>query len=452
MCIEESQMDWWGCKHLRFLGFSLNSLTCKCLALVVIALALRAALFPTFSGFGSIEQSDLLVIHNLSFSLNSEFGVRRFKFLEVPQIVWGLNNQKIAFARACLTARMLNRTLLMPSLSASLFYKEIDLLQPIPFDKVFQFERFNSLCNGFIQLSRYSDIVNRTDVLELQKGSGRKWTVERDLDQLRQFGNDPYDGYETIRVVGKNPFLWHDHWPVKDYAKVFECLVLVDEISKEADRVVSKIREIGREMRSKIGSSQDGVVSGTALLQPVPYVAVHMRIEKDWMIHCKKLEQRSKVSEICSSKEEIMERVGNIVGLETPMVVYLAVADTLLEDNSILNGWKEGLVPFEKKKLGVVGIYKKHPYLIQSAIDYEVCSRADVFVGNSFSTFSSLIVLERTQKIISMGGSRPCAMDVRWPSYAYNILGESKGPRLWMTNMSDSNLRAISYGSNDISC
>uniref|UniRef100_A0A5B7BN05 O-fucosyltransferase family protein n=1 Tax=Davidia involucrata TaxID=16924 RepID=A0A5B7BN05_DAVIN len=445
-------MDWPNCRHLRFFGCHLNSLTCKCLALVVTALVLRAVLLPTFSGFGGIEQKNFVLIHSRSLSLNSEFGIRKDKFLEVPQIVWGLNNQKIAFARACLTARMLNRTLLMPSLSASLFYKEIDLLQPISFDKVFQFERFNSLCNGFVQLGRYSDILNRTDVLELQKGSGRKWTIERDLDQLRQFIKDPYDAYEIIRIVGKNPFLWHDHWPVEDYVKVFECLVLVDEISKEADRIVSKIREIGRKMRSEIGYSQNNVVSETSMSQPVPYLAVHMRIEKDWMIHCKKLEQRSKISEICSSKEEIIERVGNIVGLKTPMVVYLAVADSLLEDSSILNGWKEGLIPFEKKKLGVVGIYNKYPYLIQSAIDYEVCLRADVFVGNSFSTFSSLVVLERTQKKIRMGVSRSCGMGVRWPSYAYNMLGESKGPRPWMTNMSDSNLRAISYGSNDISC
>ncbi|KAK1368133.1 O-fucosyltransferase family protein [Heracleum sosnowskyi] len=175
-----------------------------------------------------------------------------------------------------------------------------------------------------------------------------------------------------------------------------------------------------------------------------------MRIEKDWMIHCKKQELRSNVSEICSSKEEIMERVGNIAGLKTPIVVYLA--DSLLEDKSILNGWEEGLLPFEKKKLGVVDIYKKHPYLIQSAIDYEVCSRASVFAGNSFSTFSSLVVLDRTQRMIRTGVSRPCSINVRWPSYAYNILGESKGPRQWMTNMSARSLKAIGYGSNDISC
>ena len=445
-------MDLSSCKHLRFFGCHLNSMACKCVALFVIALVFRAALLSTFPGLGAVVQNGIVVTHKGSLSSNLELWTRKDKFLEVPQIVWGLNNQKIAFARACLTARMMNRTLLMPSLSASLFYKEIDLLQPISFDKVFQFERFNSLCDGFVRLGRYSDLLNRTQLFELQKGSGRKWTIERDLDQLREFSGEQYDAYEVIRIVGKNPFLWHDHWPVKDYAKVFDCLVLVEEILKEADKVVSKIREMGRKVRSQAEFSQDTSNSKSLSSLPMPYVAVHLRIEKDWMIHCKKLEQRSNISQICSSKEEIMERVGNIVGLKTPMIVYLAVADSLLEDNSILNGWKEGLLPFEKKKLGVMGIYKKYSYLFQSAIDFEVCLRANIFVGNSFSTFSSLIALERTMKMNKMDITTSCGIDVTWPSYTYNILGESNGPQRWMTNMSDSSLRAISYGTENISC
>ncbi|KAL3631602.1 O-fucosyltransferase 23 [Castilleja foliolosa] len=418
-------------KQFRVIRPYLNSLVSKCAFLIIIALILRAICLSRFS---AIEQSNLF--NRPTWSPKPES--LKTKFLEVPQIIWGLNNQKIALARACLTAKMMNRTLLMPSLSASLFYKEVDLLKPISFDKVFQFEKFNSLCNGVVQLARYSEVFNITNVFELQKGSGRKWTVDKDLMQLRQ--KNLYDGYEIVRVVGKNPFLWHDHWPVKDYAKVFECLVLVEEISREASKVVSKIREIGSNINSK--------------LKHVPYAAVHMRIEKDWMIHCKKLEQRLNVSEICSSKEQIMERVGNIFGLKTPIVVYLAVADDLLEDDSIMAGWADGLVPFEKKKLGVLGIYEKHPYLIRSAIDYEVCLRSDVFVGNSFSTFSSLVVLDRTQKMVTMGDKKRCGIeDVRWPSYAYNTEGESKGsPRPWGANMSDLSLRAISYGSNHISC
>ncbi|GMI82198.1 O-FUCOSYL TRANSFERASE 1 [Hibiscus trionum] len=442
-------------KLSRLIGCQLSSLTWKCLALVTMVLFLRAVLLHSFSGCGVIEfnNQDLILSHSLLLSSNDE-GIRREKFLEVPQIVWGLNNQKIAFARACLTARMLNRTLLMPSLSASLFYKEIDQLQPISFDKVFQFDKFNSLCNGFVRLGRYSDLKNQTGIYDLQKGSGRKWTVERDMEQLKQSSRSHVDEHEVIRIVGKNSFLWHDHWPVKDYARVFECLVLVDEISKEADKVVSKIRQMGRKLRSKtetVQSDSDADTEGPSIAV-APFIAVHMRVEIDWMIHCKKLEQRSGINQICSSKQEIIQRVGNIVSLESPTVVYLAVADTLLNDSSILRGWKKGLLPLEKKNLGVDGIYKKHPYLIQSAIDYMVCSRADIFVGNSYSTFSSLVVLERTQKMMRMGIKNSCGIDVRWPSYAYNIPGESNGPRKWMTNMSDSSLQAISYGSNAISC
>ncbi|KGN66893.1 O-fucosyltransferase 23 [Cucumis sativus] len=429
----------------------LNPRISKCLATLLFLLIVRVILFPTISSFGRIEENGLVVVRNLSPLYGSDFGIRVDKFLEVPQIVWGLNNQKIAFARACLTARMLNRTLLMPSLSASLFYKEVERLEPIFFDKIFQFEEFNSRCNGFVRLGRYMDISNQTKPIELLKGSGRKWTIERDLEQLEEYSKEPFDQSEVITIVGKNPFLWHDHWPVKDYAKIFECLVLVDEIEKEVDKVISRIREVGSKVRSKFDSDAT-VVKSENSLQPMPYVAVHMRIEIDWMIHCKKLEQRSRINQICSSKEEIMNRVGNILEMKVPTVVYLAVADSLLNDSSILKGWKEGLLPFEKKKLGIDKIYKKYPYLIQSAIDYEVCLRADVFVGNSFSTFSSLVVLGRTQKLMKTDVVDLCDTNLSWPSYAYNILGDSNGPRKWISNMSDISLKNISYGSNDTSC
>ncbi|CAM8970833.1 unnamed protein product [Rhodiola kirilowii] len=434
-------------KNLRLCSCHWNSLVCKCFALFGLAFVLRCVFFPTFAVYDYYGISTSAVrSRDSSLSGNVEFGIRKDKFLEVPQIVWGLNNQKIAFARACLTARMLNRTLLMPSLSASLFYKEVDLLQPIDFDKVFRFDHFNFHCRGFVRLGRYSDIVNGINgSAELPKGSGRRWTVDRDLEQLRQFSAEPFDRYEVIKITGKNPFLWPDHWPVKDYAKIFDSLVLVDDIAKEVEKVVSNIRERGKKLRG------DSDTDSTSLNQ-VPYMAVHMRIEKDWMIHCKKLEQRQNISEICSSKNEIIERVGNIKDLKTPMVIYIAVADTLLEDNSIFDGWKQGLHPVEKHRLGVYNIYKKYPYLIQSAIDYEVCLKADVFVGNSFSTFSSLLVLQRTQKLINMGVKRSCGAKAKWPSYAYNILGGSSGPQLWMSNMSDSSLQAISYGSNKVTC
>ena len=97
----------------KFLVGPLHSITSKCMVLLVTVLILRALLFPSFPGFDGIEWGNLVCIRTPL--LNSDFGIQQDKFLEVPQLVWGLNNQKIAFARACLTARMLNRTLLMPS-------------------------------------------------------------------------------------------------------------------------------------------------------------------------------------------------------------------------------------------------------------------------------------------------------------------------------------------------
>lgn len=117
-------MDLLPYSHLRFLGLHVNSAAIRCLALLVAGFVFTTVMLPSFSGFGGIVQQKSAIVHDLS--SGSDSGIKKRRFIEVPQIVWGLNNQKIAFARACLTARMMNRTLLMPSLSASLFYKEID--------------------------------------------------------------------------------------------------------------------------------------------------------------------------------------------------------------------------------------------------------------------------------------------------------------------------------------
>ncbi|KAJ3703086.1 hypothetical protein LUZ61_006791 [Rhynchospora tenuis] len=419
------------------------------IAIVIFILLLRAVFSPSPS-FAWFQQRISSYGATRITEPNLRVAVRKDKFLEVPQIVWGLNNQKIALARSLLTARFLNRTLLMPSLSASLFYKEVELLQPMRFDKIFDLEKFNSLCDGFVQVGQYSKLSNKTDPFEMQKGSGRKWTKERDLEQLKELTNDKkLHDLELVRIVGKNPFLWHDHWPVRDYAEIFGCLTLINDIENDVVKVISKIREIGIKVKTNSTNTGSNPV--------VPYIAVHMRIEKDWMIHCKKWEQRTGMNQICSSKQEILDRVSHIMGINLPAVVYLAIADSLLEDDSVLKGWKTGLMPYEKRRLGVWEIYKKYPYLIQSAIDFEVCSRADIFAGNSFSTFSGLVVLSRTQRLLKLGFKDLCSnqdqLDIRFHSYAYNILGGKTGaPKLWMTDMADLSLQRISYGTNNISC
>lgn len=52
-----------------------------------------------------------------------------------------------------------------------------------------------------------------------------------------------------------------------------------------------------------------------------------------------------------------MERISHICSIQQPIVVYLSEANILLEDDSILCGWKDGFVLFEKKKLGIKDMF-----------------------------------------------------------------------------------------------
>jgi hypothetical protein len=96
-------------------------------------------------------------------------------------------------------------------------------------------------------------------------------------------------GYICVKLLEKGKY-YSICWKIY---KVFESLVLVDEIGKEADRVVFMIR--------KVGSHDD---RGNSLQNYVPYVAVHVRVEIDWMIHCKNLEQKLNTNQICSSRKD----------------------------------------------------------------------------------------------------------------------------------------------------
>ncbi|URD89210.1 hypothetical protein MUK42_26660, partial [Musa troglodytarum] len=316
---------------LKLCSYHMKSMVFRCFMLVMLVLVFDTVIYPfTGSNWLPWRTSNWIA---MSAASNLQHAIWRDKFLEIPQIIWGLNNQKIALARACLTNS------LMPSLSASLFYKEAKLLKPMAFDKKYQFEKFNSLSDGFVQLGRCYDLLNHSKPFEIQKGS------------------------------------------IKDYAKIFESLVVVDEIENEVAKVISKIREVGNKVRYKPAAAPNEEGADSSLDQ---HVAVHMRIEKDRKIHSKKLEQKLRIEQICSGKEVIIEKVSQITGIQQPAV-----------DDSILSGWKHGLLPIEKQRLGVRDIRNKYPYLVHSAIDYEVCSRAYVLVGNNFSTFSSL-VLSRT--------------------------------------------------------
>jgi hypothetical protein len=98
-------------KHLKHISLPTRPVICKCLLIVIGLIVLRAIISP----FLAISWSEKSFYESTTLDLFP--GVRKDKFVEVPQIIWGLNNQKIAFVRACLTAKFLNRSLLMPSLS-----------------------------------------------------------------------------------------------------------------------------------------------------------------------------------------------------------------------------------------------------------------------------------------------------------------------------------------------
>lgn len=68
----------------------------------------------------------------------------------------------------------------------------------MPLDKSFNFEKVNVLCDGFVRLGCYSNLLNKSKPFEVLKGSGRKWTKERVLNQLMQCRKESFDDTQRL--------------------------------------------------------------------------------------------------------------------------------------------------------------------------------------------------------------------------------------------------------------
>jgi len=139
-------------------------------------------------------------------------------------------------------------------------------------------------------------------------------------------------------------------------------------------------------------------------------VALHLRIEQDWLDHCKVWEHIPDgiIRDNCYSNTENIDITLLTSGIPIGSVVYVAGAFTksqalafpvfkkLSESYSLL--FKDTLLKLDSKDL------HSHRELY-AAIDYSICEKVDVFVGNSVSTFSAMLLLSREREKLKSGNS-----------------------------------------------
>jgi hypothetical protein len=134
------------------------------------------------------------------------------------------------------------------------------------------------------------------------------------------------------------------------------------------------------------------------------FVAVHVRAEQDWIDHCEKWEniRDAIIRDNCMSNTEYLTRVLRQNKILPGTTVYLAggyrksdvhansLLRPLLEEYNVVT--KDDIID----RVGEGELLRNREFF--AAIDYYICENAPIFVGNSVSTFSAMLLLSRERR------------------------------------------------------
>jgi hypothetical protein len=130
-------------------------------------------------------------------------------------------------------------------------------------------------------------------------------------------------------------------------------------------------------------------------------VALHVRAEEDWLLHCIQWENIADgiIRDNCLTNSEALVQTLQLAGMAPGSTLYLA-GGYLLEDLSKNRFLAPLTAVFNVATKGnmIEGLTAEKLAAdreIFAAIDFEVCAKADVFVGNSVSSFAALLLLMR---------------------------------------------------------
>ena len=313
----------------------------------------------------------------------------------------GLNNQVNELIQMIAIAHVLKRTLILPKLSLdkpSLYsgYSENCSLsrsldtctgEGVDFHTVFNLKQIKRNLGGFVSLQ------TREDYLRIRDEIWRHCTIcsqyvphsrEAPLDWYRREFQNRYAGFPLLVIMRPNGL---SHYPVKFFGRhalsienrIRNALVYHDDLLSAAAHVVDELFALSGTQNS--------------------YMAIHQRVEDDWLEHSLHMDRLFGFhSEFWVSSTEVQARVDALSSLRQMRVVYLSVAEKNIDQTfrkteyaNLMNIWEtHHIVRVFSNFSDPYGIQRR-PYLLQSIVDYLICTSSAVFVGNGYSTFSQTV-------------------------------------------------------------
>jgi hypothetical protein len=257
-------------------------------------------------------------------------------------------------------ANRVGRTLVLPHLFGDLMQTTNEILT---FNRVFDADHLVDALEGYVCFASFPTLENFEDYEE----SKVKILHHGSMESLGFYAR-------LLEGLGEEKYVMLDR-PVEELAQFPVNMMYLPEIAREIRNALRAAPEI----RAVADTVVDGFESAGG-----GYLALHLRIEDDWKVHCEGQERAHfggavrmwwGVEEVAKKLDVFLEGEGG----RNLQNIYIAVGNV---DESVLGP----LYALEAKhsmkiwRKGDVG--RDLPHIVNAALDFEICTRANIFVGN----------------------------------------------------------------------
>lgn len=135
-------------------------------------------------------------------------------------------------------------------------------------------------------------------------------------------------------------------------------------------------------------------------------ITLHLRSEDDWINHCNNWQSINDgiIRDNCYTNTEMIDLTLLLSGIPEGSSIYIAGAYTKEDKKKpvFLRLFKKFHIFFQHDFLNdeISKDFLENQREIFAAVDYEICKESDIFIGNSVSTFSAMLLLTRERNRI----------------------------------------------------
>jgi hypothetical protein len=277
----------------------------------------------------------------------------------------GLTNQRISFIQGLLISRAMNRSFVYPMLYSSY---DTHIANSLSFDYFYDINYTQKQLQLLGIHSTTLPPLTKSVTIRTDSKSGLGWSQVDEHCQIPYLSIKCSFFKYKITNQSEGSLYW----------KIDATLLPSSHIAEYASSISKSLQ----------GLSNDGKVT-----------VLHFRGEADWIRHCKSWEKIKDgiIRNNCMTNSGHIDRVLLLAGIPEGTTIYLAGG--YVKEDMKTNKYLQKLA----SKFNVITkdmiLGNIHGLLLErekfAAIDFEVSRVADVFIGNSVSTFSAILLLSR---------------------------------------------------------